>query len=95
MKSVLKFFRELLVDFNTRVEEAILKGEFEKLEEDKHVITIKVLGKIVEVWHFRKTYISRVRLGEFHESVKFNDKTGELKNPEECMKILMSTKIDN
>jgi hypothetical protein len=86
--------QSVLYDFKIDAEKAILNGEFEKVEEDKYTITIKVLDEVVDVWTVegQETHLYGLSLGEYEEKILFNDKSGRLKNPEECRKMLVGEK---
>jgi len=88
MKTIHERIQELLANFKIDAEKTILKGEFEILDKDVYTTTIRVLGEIVEVWNLIETNLFRVRLREFDEWIEFDDKTGELENPEECKKMI-------
>ena len=74
MKSINEKISNMLEEFSREVNEAILKRNFTKINEDKHTIKIEVLGEIVEIWNVenQETHLYRVLINSL-ESLRVKD----------------------
>ena len=79
--------QEILCDFSTEVNEAILRREFKKVSEDSHTVTIEVLGEKVDIWNVEDqgTHCYRLHLPS-SENLHFS--SPEFNKPKTCRKIL-------
>ena len=77
-------------DFSVRVNEAILKGDFRKISQDKHTVGISVFGESVEIWNVKgqKICLYRIMLPN-GESLSVNGEP--FMEEDKCREILRET----